>query len=161
MPTPAVRRRQSRVSQKGTATTRRRAFSRLLHENHRRGGKTPTFLTPAIDAFDRQVPMTRKDIRLFGHALREVMDIARDSAAQSVRASAEAQALLVMRAVASCRLSCSLHPLWAFLALLQIPIDHSRIAREIADTEGDEAAADYADAAAKFFDWGPPAPLNS
>jgi hypothetical protein len=122
-----------------------------LQQDRRRGGTTPTFLTPAIDAFDRQVPMTREDIRLFGAVLRDVMDIARDTGHAVAREHVRDQALVIMRYFAGCGLSLCLDPLWTLLLFIRVPLDHAAIAADIERTVGPEAAASYLAAATDHF----------
>jgi hypothetical protein len=144
MPSPRHRPR-------ATAAARRRAFARLLQADRRRGGTTPTVLTPAIDAFDRQVPMTRDDVRHFGAALREVMGIARDTGYAVAREHVRDQALVIMRYFAGCGLSLCLDPLWTLLVFLRVPLDHTAIAADLERTISPEAAASYLAAATDHF----------
>jgi hypothetical protein len=110
-----------------------------------------TALTPAVDAFDRRIAMTRDDLRLFGVVMQESFDAGCAVGERYARDMVEEQARVVMRYFAGLGLSLFLDPLWLLLVFLRIPLDHTAIAADVAHLEGPEAAADYLSEAGHYF----------
>lgn len=143
---------KSRVRRRPVPRPRRRAFARALHAARRTDPTVPiSALTPAVDAFDRRVAMTRDDLQFFGVVIQESFDAGRAVGEQHAREMVTEQARVIMRYFAGHGLSLFLDPLWLLLVFLRVPLDHTAIAADAAHVEGPDAAADYLTAARHYF----------